>query len=255
MSKEQLEEQAEQLAAAVKEQETKVSALRRIHKAKEDIQAGVARRTSECDRMSPEESVLYTGLREARSATRDVRAELFPEVAKTRQLRQELYYCNRMIKAPKTKNSNGPAQLTQVSPEWTKVEDATEFLDISELLQSARCKKKRVVFSGSDYGLCTMSETVAQTLQEIEVHLNKYEVLFGHETEVQPGLEAAMVCTIDDGSLAGHMLHAQPSVEDVSVCDAMEEDNEGQGRAKRRSGDTEHKTTTKVRKIDDDGFS
>jgi hypothetical protein len=62
---------------------------------------------------------------------------------------------------------------------WTRfiIEDFTERLDIKQLLVNCRGKNRRVVFAGTDYGMCKMSETCAQTLEEIQAHINRYQVL------------------------------------------------------------------------------
>ncbi|KAK3812952.1 MAG: hypothetical protein J3Q66DRAFT_347018 [Benniella sp.] len=76
------------------------------------------------------------------------------------------------------------------TPDWTKhtVEDATEHLDISALLEEhgkvielkgGGSKERRIAFAGTDYGVCKMSETVPQTLDQIHSHLNRYQVLAG----------------------------------------------------------------------------
>ncbi|KAF9943980.1 hypothetical protein BGZ70_005191, partial [Mortierella alpina] len=40
-------------------------------------------------------------------------------------------------------------------------------------------QERQVVFSGTDYGLCTMSETVPQTLDEIMTHISRFNLRKG----------------------------------------------------------------------------
>ncbi|KAK3821278.1 MAG: hypothetical protein J3Q66DRAFT_149810 [Benniella sp.] len=76
------------------------------------------------------------------------------------------------------------------TPDWIKyiVEGANEHLDISTLLgghgkvndlEGGTSKERRVGFAGTDYGVCKMGVTVPQSLDQIETHLNRYQVLAG----------------------------------------------------------------------------
>ena len=67
------------------------------------------------------------------------------------------------------------------SPSWEKpgVEDYTERLDITELLNH-RGTNRHVVFAGTDYGLVTMSQTIALTIERLRTHIalyNRFNVL------------------------------------------------------------------------------
>jgi len=58
------------------------------------------------------------------------------------------------------------------------VEDNTERLDIRDMTANLS-NQRQIVFAGTDYGIRKMSETVAQTLDELRVHLNRFQVLAG----------------------------------------------------------------------------
>ncbi|KAF9355574.1 hypothetical protein BGX26_006385 [Mortierella sp. AD094] len=52
-------------------------------------------------------------------------------------------------------------------------------MDISELRANCRGRERTLVFSGSDYGICKLSQTVALSQARIEEHLNNYYALSG----------------------------------------------------------------------------
>ncbi|KAG0282802.1 hypothetical protein BGZ98_006595, partial [Dissophora globulifera] len=55
-------------------------------------------------------------------------------------------------------------------------EEYTSKLDITQLATDAR-----VVFGGTDYGICTTVTTIAQTQAEMIMHLNRYRALQDNE--------------------------------------------------------------------------
>jgi ribonuclease BN (tRNA processing enzyme) len=129
----------------------------------------------------------YQVLREARQNVRDIRGKLLPKENILRDLRQESYYWNNILKYGKSskekrsnsnesKNIKSGTNITKATWSHHSVEDATETLDITKLINS-RGKRKQVVFSGTDYGICKMSQTVPLTFSEIEEHVNRYKVL------------------------------------------------------------------------------
>ena len=76
-------------------------------------------------------------------------------------------------KAVKGKGKEKEKSATVVTWSHFTVEDATEHLDISQLITNCRGKNRQIVFAGTDYGVCKMSETCAQTINEIKVHTNR----------------------------------------------------------------------------------
>ncbi|KAK3804896.1 MAG: hypothetical protein J3Q66DRAFT_423658 [Benniella sp.] len=98
------------------------------------------------------------------------------------QARQDL-----PAKSPRKKSTSGTRPADMTTADYS-VEDATEHLDISALLEEhgkvielkgGGSKKWRITFAGTDYGVCKMSETVPQTLDQTQSHLNRYQVLAG----------------------------------------------------------------------------
>lgn len=53
-------------------------------------------------------------------------------------------------------------------------EDASEFINLKPFCQAAREAKTDIIFSGTDYGVRTMSTTVAMTMDRFEQHWNLY---------------------------------------------------------------------------------
>ncbi|KAF9947605.1 hypothetical protein BGZ72_010427 [Mortierella alpina] len=185
MSTEEITARRDELAEEVQSQENALKELRKVVADKESLQSEESRALSEMKHMrgTAEEHGQYSKLRDARLVTRESRTILLPKEAELRSLRQELYFLNKLSDAAKsagkrrTKKSD-PPPLTQ--PQWDMftTEDATEYLDISQLMSTSG-HERQIVFSGTDYGLCTMSETVPQTLEEIQVHINRYNLLKG----------------------------------------------------------------------------
>ncbi|KAF9952623.1 hypothetical protein BGZ72_006050 [Mortierella alpina] len=61
------------------------------------------------------------------------------------------------------------------------MDDASERIEIEQLLQDARGQERQVVFSGTNYGHCTMSETVPQALDEITAHISHFSLRKGYD--------------------------------------------------------------------------
>ncbi|KAG0256593.1 hypothetical protein DFQ27_005639 [Actinomortierella ambigua] len=74
-------------------------------------------------------------------------------------------------------HSGGSASQKMTTATWGRptVEDRPQLMDISDLEEHAKRQDKHIVFAGTDYGICTMSETVALTRQEIETHIARYQ--------------------------------------------------------------------------------
>ncbi|KAG0224044.1 hypothetical protein BGX31_008235, partial [Mortierella sp. GBA43] len=54
-------------------------------------------------------------------------------------------------------------------------------MDITALQNSVRAFNGRLAFSGTDYGIRIMSQTVAQSAQEVEGHINRFQRLLDLE--------------------------------------------------------------------------
>ncbi|KAF9554731.1 hypothetical protein BGW38_009297, partial [Lunasporangiospora selenospora] len=120
----------------------------------------------------------YRTLQQARVVVRKCRIKVDQIDMQLRDLRRERYYFNNALRASKSKKNTDRAQdthskqLTIPTPENFTVEDSIEQIDISQL------PRDRIVFAGTDPGVKKMSVTCAQTLHEIELHINRYHVLF-----------------------------------------------------------------------------
>jgi len=192
---------AEKAVDAVKSLEKEVKKLRKQLSAKQSIQSRASRQYKLFERKarrSNEQNAAYKALREARQATRVVRGVLIPEEAALRAAKAASYYWNSVLKGAKAKEKadkeKGEGKKEKADKEkgkekkeratvatWSRftVEDSTEYLDVSQLITNCRGKNRQVVFAGTDYGVCKMSETCAQTLNEIKAHVNRYRVLSG----------------------------------------------------------------------------
>ncbi|KAF9571998.1 hypothetical protein EC968_010475 [Mortierella alpina] len=134
-----------------------------------------------------EKKAAYRSLQQAREQVRDSRDELAPMEDRLRQLRRERSYWNNVHRVAKS----GAFSIQRTSPATTArrtvptlshytVEDATQYLDITKL------PRDRIAFAGTDPGVKTMSVTCAQTLSEIEQHVNRYQLLSGHNDDDSP---------------------------------------------------------------------
>ncbi|KAF9080159.1 hypothetical protein BGX27_005686, partial [Mortierella sp. AM989] len=184
MSKDGVIHKAEEADKAVKELESQVKRLRKVVSEKQAIQSEASQNLRMNDLGG------YQILWEARRSLRSARQQLLPRETELRQLRQELYNWNQMVKASKTKDiddwepasNSGTPKYTR--PTWLHpaTEDKTEMLDLSDLSQimtNSRGKRRAISYAGTDYGVCTMSETVALTEDQIKGHLNRYWQLQG----------------------------------------------------------------------------
>ncbi|KAG0208521.1 hypothetical protein BGX31_002315, partial [Mortierella sp. GBA43] len=65
------------------------------------------------------------------------------------------------------------------TPTWDlpAVEDNCELLDLSNIIAESKTENHAIVFAGTDYGVCKMSETVAITSQVMAHHFDRYDVL------------------------------------------------------------------------------
>lgn len=152
----------------------------------------------------------YSTLRNARQAERIARKSYIPKEKQLRELRQTLYYWNKLYDiAPVENDNDGDVEMEAAEEEegevdveeeegeadveegeedeaqgiggrisWDRFnfENYTEKLDISAFGQNQN-SLRQLVFSGTDYGIRKMSETVPQTLAEILVHCNRFQTL------------------------------------------------------------------------------
>ncbi|KAG0305201.1 hypothetical protein BGZ99_002171 [Dissophora globulifera] len=123
----------------------------------------------------------YKVLQHARQEVRSVRVAAFPQEEALRHLSYQSYYWNKLLIAARsthkmkgTDKTSSPQTLTEVTWTQCRVEDTTDLLNINQLCNSPR---GRVVFGGTDYGVCKMSVTVPQTMEDIEQHLGRYQAL------------------------------------------------------------------------------
>lgn len=140
------------------------------------------------DRKKAMESPIYKELGVKRDENRVGRKNLLEMENKLRAKRRELYYYSKLndvpekskiYKVPATTPSN--ATVFRTNPTWNHFtgEEAVEHLDIKDLIQNCRNGERTVVFAGTDYGLCKMSETIALTRTQLEEHINYYSILLG----------------------------------------------------------------------------
>ncbi len=123
----------------------------------------------------------YVALQCARQVVREARTFTMPKEEELRRLRYESYFWNNVLTAAKSNEKKKSTARPVIPPNrteatWTNhtIEEATEFLDVSKLINS---DQGQIVFAGTDYGICKMSVTVPQTVHEIQVHLNRYAAL------------------------------------------------------------------------------
>ncbi|KAF9080118.1 hypothetical protein BGX27_005711, partial [Mortierella sp. AM989] len=172
MTKQEVEIKAEEIRKKAKEAENNIKMPRKKLKSKEMAQT-LARREVNRNRTWD----TYEKLREARIEVRTLRKEIIPLEANLRRLRQESYFFNKLEKAPLSSEScSSTKPVAMTVPTWSHytVEDDAQHLDISQLTTNCRGGERIVVFSGSDYGLRTMSQTVAITQSQLEAHRNYY---------------------------------------------------------------------------------
>ncbi|CAO3563764.1 unnamed protein product [Mortierella alpina] len=184
LTESELDTRCKTLAEEVDGLDKTVKALRRQHAAREVAQTAASHELSRLQRCTAAESDAYARLRQARIDTRAVRALLMPREAQLRSMRQDLYSLSKLHSAAKTAKRpklRAPKEKTKVNWDNYRQEDATEMLDISQLVET-QGPRGQIVFAGTDYGVCKMSETVAQTWQEMENHIDRYYAIHGSES-------------------------------------------------------------------------
>lgn len=182
LSKKQAEVKAEDAAKQLKTKEKEIKVLRREAVILEAERTRVSTKLKEAGSEASSDTPTYVDLVQARKDLKDKRTELLTEEAELRQHRHNRYYWNKVAKAATSSGNVRTVQVSQAKDtiptwNWPMAEDSTRRLDISKLL-AAQSPNKVVVFAGTDYGLRRMSETVVQTYQEIQAHINRYWALY-----------------------------------------------------------------------------
>ncbi|KAF9940150.1 hypothetical protein BGZ65_007905, partial [Modicella reniformis] len=204
MDEQEILQVLENVDRCITEKEAIVKPLRKELSQKEHEQSSAAvhhRSVSTEDKTpSPQRTATrkeaYRPLQEARSAVRECRARVMPLNADIRRLRRERYYWNNVLKAcregrkARRRQGSSNKQWTTPTLDDFTVEDSVEHMDISQL------PRDRIVFAGTDPGVKKMSVTCAQTLQEIETHINRYQVLYPGDDE-QSSVQSTSASEVD----------------------------------------------------------
>ncbi|KAK3816009.1 MAG: hypothetical protein J3Q66DRAFT_431553 [Benniella sp.] len=187
LAMEQAESNASAANSAVTKQEEIVQLLREDRIEAEDLQRSAARVVSAQKQKQEEPADMghayYMNLVEARQKNRMIARTLLPEEAKLEQLKRQRYTFNKLVQAGKTVGASTSEQssrkgLERVSttPSWEhrQTEELVQHLDISLVCQQAVLwSQKMITFSGTDYGLVIMSETVPVSARRIQAHLSE----------------------------------------------------------------------------------
>ncbi len=178
-------DEVDQLALqAARELRTKESAIKPL---REEVETRQARQDAASWRVKKQQPGAYAELVAARQSLREKRTGLLQEELDLKRLRQHWYRLNKMSEAAgKMKRSkSGSSQntaaapspsMTTPTPDWPTVEDSSKYLDISQLRGPGG---PILAWSGTDYGISKMSETVALPYAGIRTHLNRYQTLYG----------------------------------------------------------------------------
>jgi hypothetical protein len=141
----------------------------------------------------------YAALQNARQILRTHRRLLLPLEDELRKIRRQYYYWNKVERAAGSTQSSSASSAAPVQntvPTWDRpqAEDRTRNLDITALRQQVITdgNNNLIAFSGTDYGIRTMSETVPQTLGEIRAFIARYDSLSGKPSNTFTRLMMAM---------------------------------------------------------------
>lgn len=141
----------------------------------------------------------YQALKNARQILRGHRRLLVPLEDELRNLRRQHYYWNKVDRSAGSTQTTGAiiaAPAANTAPTWDRpqAEDRTLNLDISAFIQQNNVDSNNnlIAFSGTDYGVRTMSETVPQTLDEIRAFISRYDSLHGKPSDTFTRLMVAM---------------------------------------------------------------
>ncbi|KAK3816156.1 MAG: hypothetical protein J3Q66DRAFT_431801 [Benniella sp.] len=191
---EQVEQNVDRAIASVKETEGKIKPMRKVVSTLQSRQTTLSHELRIKEKPKEPESeqiassiATYGDLYKSRQELRTARSNLNPMENELATSRKEKYFWNNVLKAAKSprRGTSGNKEVDMTTPNWSKhaVEDATEHLDLSTLLEGhgkaeeGTSKERRVGLAGTDYGICKMSVTVPQTLDQVKTHLNRYQVL------------------------------------------------------------------------------
>ncbi|KAF9938598.1 hypothetical protein BGZ70_006515, partial [Mortierella alpina] len=95
------------------------------------------------------------------------------------QVRKQYYMWNKLEQLGKSSQdvclSNYATQMTTPTWQYPTVEDDVDHMNIETIMKEAQESNRAVVFSGTDYGVVKMSETVPVTQQRLEDHLQYFK--------------------------------------------------------------------------------
>ncbi|KAF9574644.1 hypothetical protein EC968_005874 [Mortierella alpina] len=121
----------------------------------------------------------YVRLQEARKAVRQAREDVKPMEQELGRVRREYYLWNKLEQLDmSSQDVRLPEYKPQITtPTWrnSTVEDDVEHMDISTILKESQDPRRSIVYSGTDYGLVKMSETVPVTEKRLEEHLQYFK--------------------------------------------------------------------------------
>ncbi|KAF9150562.1 hypothetical protein DFQ26_001570, partial [Actinomortierella ambigua] len=175
MTDAQVDKKANDASAAVKAKEAEINPLRKtVDNLQKTLAALRRRQAAPFDRQEVTEH-----LKEERRKLLKLQEEL-------RKLRGQSYYWNKVSQAPRSnlsssrRSGGGAAKHTVATWGQPTVEDHAQLLDIDDLAKHDENKdgqypNKHIVFAGTDYGIRTMSETVALTGDEYNTFINRYK--------------------------------------------------------------------------------
>ncbi|KAF9948128.1 hypothetical protein BGZ72_009918 [Mortierella alpina] len=123
----------------------------------------------------------YGVLLQARKAVRAARKLLRPKEQELRRARKACYHWNKlerlnMSSQDAAKNITSSTTVSMTTPTWEcyTVEDDTEHLNLDEIRRGCDGNQRTIVYAGTDYGVCKMSETVPLTQNRLKEHLQLF---------------------------------------------------------------------------------
>ncbi|KAF9951883.1 hypothetical protein BGZ72_006681 [Mortierella alpina] len=123
--------------------------------------------------------VAYIALQEARRAVRNAREEIKPMERDLARVRKEYYLWNKLeqlgMSSQDVHLSSSTAQMTTPTWQHPTVEDDVDHMNIEIIMKESQESNRAVVYSGTDYGVVKMSETVPVTQQRLEDHLQYFK--------------------------------------------------------------------------------
>ncbi|KAI8361692.1 hypothetical protein B0O80DRAFT_165575 [Mortierella sp. GBAus27b] len=179
LNAEKVKELAEVNEACTKQLEDDIKPFRKVVKERQTIQSSISYEVGFGGSS-------YEELHSARDQLRQARRMLVPREEALRNQRQITYHYNKMAEAAEKLKDDQP-KVSSVktkkfsAPTWDlpAVEDSCEYLDLSKIVAESEAKNRAIALSGTDYGICKMSETVAMTLKGMQGHFARYDMLQG----------------------------------------------------------------------------